>query len=63
LQVNKKDCLVWMAAFVGTMFAGVEIGLGISIGLAVLLVVIESAFPHTAVLARHHSVPQPAAVP
>jgi sulfate transporter 4 len=50
--VNKKDCLVWMAAFLGTMFAGVEIGLAISIGLAVLLVVIESAFPHTAVLGR-----------
>ena len=51
-QVNKMDCLVWLAAFLGTMFAGVEIGLAISIGLAVLLVVMESAFPHTAILGR-----------
>lgn len=49
-KANFLDFLVWMAAFLGTVFLGVEIGLGIAIGLAVVLVVYQSAFPHTAVL-------------
>eukprot|EP00892_Ulva_mutabilis_P007475 jgi/Ulvmu1/509/UM001_0517.1 len=47
---NFLDFLVWMAAFLGTIFLGVEIGLGIAIGLAVVLVIYQSALPHTAVL-------------
>ena len=46
------DFLVWLAAFLGTFFAGAEIGLGIAIGLALIIVVYRSAFPHTAVLGR-----------
>lgn len=34
------------------MFLGVEIGLAISIGLALMIVIYESAFPHTALLGR-----------
>lgn len=41
-----------MAAFLGTILLGVEIGLGIAIGLALLLVVYQSAFPHMAVLGQ-----------
>jgi hypothetical protein len=51
-KANFLDFLVWLAAFLGTIFAGVEIGLGIAIGLAILLVVTQSAVPHTAVLGR-----------
>ena len=50
--MSKKDFLVWMASFLGTIFIGVEIGLGISVGLALLIVLAESAFPHTAELGR-----------
>jgi sulfate transporter 4 len=49
-KANFLDFLVWMSAFLGTIFLGVEIGLLIAIGLAVVLVVYQSAFPHTAVL-------------
>ena len=51
-RVHFLDFLVWSAAFLGTIFAGVEIGLGIAIGLAIFLVVYRSAFPHTAVLGQ-----------
>ena len=51
-QVNKLDFLVWMASFLGTLFISIEIGLGIAIGLAMLIVIYESAFPHTAMLGR-----------
>ena len=51
-QVNKLDFMVWCASFFGVLFAGIEIGLGIAIGLAVLIVIYESAFPHTALLGR-----------
>lgn len=49
-QVNKLDWLVWMTSAISTVVLGVEVGLTISIGLALLLVVYESAFPHISVL-------------
>lgn len=51
-QVHKLDWLVWMVSCLTTLLAGVEIGLAVSIGLALLIVVYESAFPHTALLGR-----------
>jgi MFS superfamily sulfate permease-like transporter len=50
--VSLLDFVVWLASFIGVLFAGVEIGLAIAIGIAVLRVIYESAFPHTAVLGR-----------
>jgi sulfate transporter 4 len=52
MQVRKLDWVVWMTSFLSTMFLGVEMGLAISIGLALLIVIYESAFPHTALLGR-----------
>jgi sulfate transporter 4 len=49
-KANKFDFLVWSTAFLGTVLLGVEIGLAIAIGLAVMLVIYQSAAPHTAVL-------------
>ena len=51
-RVHKFDFGVWMLAFVGTLFLGVEIGLGIAVIISLLLVIFESAYPHTAVLGR-----------
>jgi len=51
-RVNKFDWLVWTVSCCGTMFLGVEIGLMIAVGLSLLLVLYESAYPHTAVLGR-----------
>eukprot|EP00878_Enallax_costatus_P037535 GHUV01042404.1.p1 GENE.GHUV01042404.1~~GHUV01042404.1.p1 ORF type:complete len:105 (+),score=13.79 GHUV01042404.1:261-575(+) len=41
-----------MTSWAGTMLLGVETGLAIAIGLALLIVIYESAFPHTALLGR-----------
>mmetsp|Transcript_2940 Transcript_2940/g.4266 ORF Transcript_2940/g.4266 Transcript_2940/m.4266 type:complete len:720 (-) Transcript_2940:240-2399(-) len=51
-RVHKFDFGVWMIAFLGTLFLGVELGLGIAVGLSLLLVIFESAYPHTAILGR-----------
>jgi len=51
-KVHKFDFGVWMFAFIGTLFLGVELGLGISVGLSLFLVIFESAYPHTAILGR-----------
>ena len=51
-RVAKLDCLVWMASFICTLMLGVEIGLAIAVGLAMLIVIYQSAFPKTAVLGR-----------
>lgn len=51
-KVHKLDFLVWCVSFLGTLFLGVEIGLGIAVAVSILLVTYESAYPHTAVLGR-----------
>jgi len=51
-KVHKFDFAVWVIAFLGTMFLGVEIGLAIAVGVSILIVIYESAYPHTAVLGR-----------
>lgn len=51
-KVHKFDFSVWMCSFIGTLFLGVELGLGIAVGISLLLVLFESAYPHTAVLGR-----------
>lgn len=51
-KVHKFDFGVWVTSCLGTMFLGVEIGLAISVGVSLLLVTYESAYPHTAVLGR-----------
>jgi len=51
-KVHKLDFVVWVAAFLGTMFAGSEIGLAISVGLSLLIFVFEAAFSSAVVLGR-----------
>ena len=51
-RVHKFDFGVWMTAFTGTLFLGVEVGLAIAVGVSLLIVIYESAYPHTSVLGR-----------
>jgi sulfate transporter 4 len=51
-RTHLRDFAVWLVAFLATLFLGIELGLAISIGLALLIVIFESAFPHTAMLGR-----------
>lgn len=51
-KVHKFDFAVWMTACLGTVFLGVEIGLAIAVGVSLLIVLYESAYPHTSVLGR-----------
>ena len=46
-QVNKFDFLVFNGAFLGVIFAGVDIGLAIGIGMSILIVLYRTAFPKT----------------
>ena len=51
-RVHKFDFSVWVVAFIGTLFLGVELGLGLAVGISLLLVIFESAYPPTAELGR-----------
>ncbi len=51
-RVNKFDLICWLASFFGVLFYSVEVGLAIAVGLAVLLAIYNSAFPHIAVLGQ-----------
>lgn len=52
VQVNFLDWVVFNVALFATMFAGVDLGLAISIGLSVVLALYKSAFPKTSVLGQ-----------
>jgi len=56
-KVKKQDCLFWFAAFLGTLFLGVQIGLLLAIGLSLLPVIIESVRPQLTVLWRLPNTP------
>lgn len=51
-RVHKFDFSVWVVAFLGTLFLGVEYGLAIAVAVSLIIVVYESVYPHTAVLGR-----------
>lgn len=51
-RVHRMDFGVWTVAFLGTLFLGVEWGLGLSVIISLLIVIFESAYPHTSVLGR-----------
>lgn len=44
--------MVWVTSLLGTVFLGISTGLTIAIGMALLFVIYESAYPHTALLGK-----------
>ena len=51
-RVHQFDFAVWMTAFLGCLFLGVETGLAIAVIISLLIVLYESAYPHSTVLGR-----------
>lgn len=49
---KKVDFIQWMAAFLGTLFLGVEIGIVLAVAISLVFVIYESAVPRTSVLGR-----------
>ena len=47
-----RDFFIWVIALLGTLFLGVEVGLLIAVGISLLFVIYESAYPHIAVLGK-----------
>lgn len=51
-RINKKDLLLWTSSFLGTLFLGVELGIGIAVLISLMFVIYETARPHVAVLGK-----------
>merc|ERR1719502_741125 len=51
-KVKKQDCFLWVLAFLGTLFLGVQLGLGIAVGASLWLVIQESIRPQMTLLWR-----------
>ncbi|KAK9802855.1 hypothetical protein WJX73_009168 [Symbiochloris irregularis] len=51
-KVNKFDWLVFNGAFLGVIFAGVDIGLAIGIGMSIIIALWHTAFPKTVALGQ-----------
>jgi len=49
---NLLDFVVWNVAAIGTMIWGVEIGIGVSVGLSMALIVFQVSFPHVVTLGK-----------
>jgi len=49
-KVKKSDFLLWVVAFLFTIFLGAKYGLGVAIGLSLLIVIYESVTPQIHVL-------------
>lgn len=49
---HRSDFSVWMVACFGTLFLGVKVGLSTAVGVSLLIVIYQSAYPRTAVLGR-----------
>lgn len=47
-----RDFLLWVTAFLGTLFLGVLVGISIAVGFSLLIVIYESARPQIAILWR-----------
>lgn len=51
-KVAKLDWLVWVATFLCTLFAGVEVGILVGVGLSLILVLYKTAFPRISAIGR-----------
>ena len=51
-KVNKRDFVMFLVAFLGTMFLGIEFGIAVAVGLSLIFVIYGTAVPHTAVLGQ-----------
>lgn len=51
-NVDKRDCFVWMVAFFSTLFGGITAGIVVSVGLSLMLLLLDTARPGFRILGR-----------
>jgi len=51
-RVKKSDCVLWVAAFIGTLFLGIQLGIGLAVVLSLIGVIHETVRPQIVVLWR-----------
>merc|ERR1719330_1990225 len=52
IHVKPSDAALWLCSFVGTLFLGIQLGLGTAVILSLLLVIHETVRPQMSVLWR-----------
>jgi len=50
--VKRGDCFLWFTAFIGTLFLGIQLGIGIAVILSLIIFIKESVTPQISVLWR-----------
>jgi sulfate transporter 4 len=51
-RVKKQDFSLWIVAFIGTLFLGILLGIGIAVGLSLCIIIYESVRPQITILWR-----------
>ncbi|MEO6131512.1 MAG: solute carrier family 26 protein [Saprospiraceae bacterium] len=52
LHIDRKDFLMMLVTFLGTLFLGIGEGIGIGVGLSLAWIIFEASYPHSAELGR-----------
>eukprot|EP00494_Astrolonche_serrata_P025163 UN25424 len=51
-QFKKSDCALWFISFLGTLFLGIELGIGIAVLISLIIIIHETVRPQMSVLWR-----------
>jgi sulfate transporter 4 len=51
-KVKRSDCMLWFCSFIGTLFLGIQLGIGIAIGLSLLVILHDTVRPQIVILWR-----------
>merc|ERR1719461_60107 len=51
-KVKRSDCMLWFCAFIGTLFLGIQLGIGIAIVLSLLVILHDTVRPQIVILWR-----------
>jgi sulfate transporter 4 len=51
-KVDKVDFITWLTCCLVTIFVGVDIGIGVAVGLSLLFILYETGYPNSARLGR-----------
>jgi len=49
-KIKKNDFMLWVVAFLGTLFLGVIVGISMAVGLSLVIVIYQSARPQISIL-------------
>jgi len=51
-HVKKSDCFIWLLSFIGTLFLGIQLGIGLAVVVSMFIIIYQTVRPQIVVLWR-----------